>query len=657
MNYLRHLRTTLLAFCALPGLLAAQVLDYTTLPNSPAYESAAEPLRNAPARDYTFNDATLASVFKSLAQEAGISFFSLPTDSKEGSQLVTFTLHCSPFLALETLTRANGIALIYERGVWHLRPQNDVTLIGVVYQITYNSRELVTSQSAGGNLGVAGGGFGAGGGGGQVTTSVDLQGTTQAFKTEPSKLLDDIKELLGIPVGAQAIMGGSTSVDALAGGLGGASTIILPSNLASAPLEAENKAKDSIANGAKVIWNSDSNTLYVVGTRQQHQWIEGYLASSDKPQDQIAIEVKFFEVSRDPRREFGIDWTDTLGEGYNITLTDAPAANGQPNVPGIDGPLDLNRILDYRPPSTAILSFQDVQFQIDALYNDLNTKSVSYPRMVTTNNREVMIRSVINQPVLAGNSSTSLGAGATTTQSISYLPIGTVLNVLPKRLGNGKVQLNIALTISSIIGTQVIGGNPYPIASSRVYNAPVEVDEGYTVAIGGLDEATWQQDELGIPALRKLPVLGYAFKTKSERRERKSLMIFITPDVIDTKDGGLPDEPKNIRRGTPHDPAPPVIFPDGALVSSPDEFPGMFISLDHELDLFDAELDDHRIEKHHKDRMRQLEAALNTTRARIGDYLVEFPHRQSEFMTYDAELNTFLTRLKKIQKRTTWTIF
>lgn len=651
MNYLSHARLTLLAFCALPGLLTAEVLDYATLPNSPAYEAAAEPLRNAPARDYTFNDATLASVFKSLAQEAKMNFFSLPTDSPEGSQLVTFTLHSSPFLALETLTKANGIALIYDHGVWHLRPQNDVTLIGVVYQITYNTRELVTSKASGGNLGVASGGFGSGGGGGQVTTSVDLQGTTQAFETEPSLLLEDIKELLGIPVGAQAVMGGSTSVDALANGFGGASTIILPSTLASAPLENNRKSDNAVANGAKVIWNSDANTLYVVGTRQQHQWIEGYLASSDKPQDQIAIEVKFFETSRDPRREFGIDWTDTLGEGYNISLSDP----GNPN--GIGSVLDLDRPGDYRPPTTAILSFQDVQFQIDALYNDLNTKSVSYPRMVTTNNREVMIRSVINQPVLAGNSSTSLGAGATTTQSISYLPIGTVLNVLPKRLGNGKVQLNIALTISSIIGTQVIGGNPYPIASSRVYNAPVEVDEGYTVAIGGLDEATWQQDELGIPALRKLPVLGYAFKTKSERRERKSLMIFITPDVIDTKRGGLPDEPKNIRRGTPHDPAPPVIFPDGALVSSPDEFPAMFISLDRELDLFDAELDDHRIEKQHKDRMRQLETAVAATKLRIGAWLVEFPHRQGEFLAYDAELNTFRARLKKIQKRTTWTIF
>ena len=68
---------------------------------------------------------------------------------------------------------------------------------------------------------------------------------------------------------------------------------------------------------------------------------------------------------------------------------------------------------------------------------DRDSSQVSYPRVLTRNNREVVIRSVINQPVLASTSSVTPGIGGTTTASVSYLPIGTIINVLPKQMDDG----------------------------------------------------------------------------------------------------------------------------------------------------------------------------------------------------------------------------
>jgi hypothetical protein len=119
----------------------AQVADYTMLPNSPTYEAAANRLREAAPGEYKFSEARLGDVLQLLADEAGLSFFSLPSDSEVAQRMVTFTIHSSPFLALETLAKANGIALILENGIWYLRPENDTNLIGRVYQIQYNSQE------------------------------------------------------------------------------------------------------------------------------------------------------------------------------------------------------------------------------------------------------------------------------------------------------------------------------------------------------------------------------------------------------------------------------------------------------------------------------------------------------------------------------------
>ncbi len=621
----------------------AQVADYTMMPNSPAYEAAAERLRQAAPGEYKFSEARLGDVLQLLADEAGLSFFSLPSDSEVAKRMVTFTIHSSPFLALETLAKSNGIALILENGIWYLRPENDTNLIGRVYQIQYNSREQIKAAQSGGNTGTV-----ASNSNGTSTTSsssIDLQGATASFEVEPSRLLEDIKDLLGIKGNAVPILAGSTSVDALASGAGSASAMLLPQSIISPMAPTQAKQQDDARQSAKVIWNSDSNSLYVVATRQQHSWIEGYLASSDKPQDQIAIEVKFIETNRDPQLEFGVDWTGTLGGGYNVNGFIEPTA------------FDPSNPSTFNLPTTAIVSFEAINVKLRALAQDKNTKSVSYPRMVTTNNREVLLRSVVNQPVLAGTASTSVGGGATSTQAISYLPIGTMLNILPKRLGDGKIQLHIALTVSRKIGEEIISGSPYPIASSRVYQAPVEVDDGYTVAIGGLDEANWEQNEEGVPVLRKVPVIGYAFKSQGARRNRQSLMIMITPRVIDSRSGGLPDRPESTIRLTPNDPPPPVILPDGTLAHHLDGMEDTLTRLRHEVDQMEQFANEMKVEQEQKDQLFALITSVRNTRAKLKDWGKTYPEMAEQIKPYDYEFALLEQRLEKVQRRARWMLY
>src|SRR5690606_19685358 len=116
---------------------------------------------------YNFSKAVLSDVMRLMAEDAGIGFFGLPDGTGGSDSLVTFTINASPFVALETLAKANGVSLIYENGIWYLRPANDRELIGRIYEINYNAQELVTkntqtglSQSGSGGVG---GSAGAGG--------------------------------------------------------------------------------------------------------------------------------------------------------------------------------------------------------------------------------------------------------------------------------------------------------------------------------------------------------------------------------------------------------------------------------------------------------------------------------------------------------------
>lgn len=518
---------TLAALLSAPRV-EAQIGQQMALLNSPAYEAAAAPLRNAPPRQYNFSKAVLSDVMRLMAEDAGIGFFGLPEGGNSGDNLVTFTLNSSPFMALETLAKANGVALIHDNGIWYLRPANDQELIGRIYEINYNAQELVTknTQASAGSSG-SGSGSDSGGSGGGSSAGLNLQGSPDFFVTEPSRILEDIQNILDIPTtGRNATFAPTTSVDSVSqlslGGFQGQPDLVVRNG---------GGAASDAGGQSKVIWNSDSNTLYVVASRQQHQWIEAYLASADRPQPMIAVEVKFLETSRDPSSDLGIDWNGALGQnGLEVNLTDA------------SGPINLNSIGGYALP-TAVLSYSDLNLKLRAIFNDRKTRTVSYPRMVTLDNREVSFRSVVNQPVLGSSSSASLGAGATETSSVEYLPIGTVINILPKRMAGNKILLNVSVTVSDIIGTEVINGNPFPIATSRVYTAPLTVQSGYTVAISGLDAARMDENESGVPILGRLPVIGYAFKNRKQDRSRQHLMMLITPVALNSGTEGLTEKP------------------------------------------------------------------------------------------------------------------
>lgn len=182
------------------------------------------------------------------------------------------------------------------------------------------------------------------------------------------------------------------------------------------------------------------------------------------------------------------------------------------------------------------------------------------------------MRSVVNFPVLATSSSVSGGTGTgANTASISFLPIGTTVNILPKRINEDKVIMHTKIVVATVIGNEIIDGNSYPVPTSRVYQAPLEVRSGYTVAIAGLDEANDSREGTGVPVLSRIPVVGWAFKNRIRNRSRKNLMIFITPTIMPVDGNGVGERPiSELPRYANDRPVPaPRIYPDGQLEGGP----------------------------------------------------------------------------------------
>jgi len=635
----------------------------------------AEKLRNAPAKLYNFDRASLRDALRFMADDAGIPFVALQESSAAENTLVTFTLRASPFRALETIARANGIQLFFENGIWFMRPINEKELIGRIYKLKYNSQQHVTYK--GGDSAQSG-----------ATTStstpstasgipdlnINIQGASEVFKVKTPEIIEQIKSLLGIPTsGTTAQMANEASVESF-----GQLQTPQALNPAGSQFIGGDTAKGD--GGAQVIYNGDSNTIYVIATRQQHQWVEGFLSSADRPQALIGVEVKFFETTKDPKKELGINWAGTLEGGYAVTAQGTAGVDGNLNSGVITDTLNSvnqlnqqitaggvttttdtrtandsyarnsNKTTGFNGGYSAVLTPDAVSVSLQAFLSDKDTSTVQYPRVLTINNREVVIRSVVNQPVLAATSSVTPGVGGTTTASVSYLPIGTIINVLPKTMPDNSVVLNVAITVSSIIGFFPIEGNSYPIASSRVYNAALQVDSGYTLAVGGIEEAYDQRDKNGVPFLKDIPGVGELFKSRQRQQRKRNLIIFITPTVITnrTQSNGVSESPSSVLPVRPGEPTPPAFTPTGRLVGGQALVDEAISWLQRQVDFFRQIVDESRTDK---DSIKQLKSVINTAEMLLEEIQRmedESPDRMAILIKKEEQTLALREELKKV---------
>jgi len=486
----------------LPQPFAIDGRDVVSTPKFNRYDPSEEASRllEQPPGIFIYNDADFVTVLRALADQARMSFIVPPDMVGGGAQrIVTCAIAgIPPFEAMKNIAESQGFNLEFRNGIWFVIPQDNAELYAKTYQVRFNPMEVYDASDAGG-----------GGGGGQASSSptgLPDTGVAPQFTLRQNIMLENIEKILqAAPAGAagpgpQLAVGGAVAGPDGGGGSG----------------------------QPQVVYNPDESSYFIIGTQRQHDFIAQYIASADKPMKDIAIEAKFFETNLNPRKELGIDWSGTFGgDGYGLTLSDLTTT------------FDMNNLLStFTLPTAATLTADDVKVAIKAMLTDSNTELVSYPRVLTTSNREVVIRSVINIPILGSNTTTQTTT-TTDTEQIEYLPVGTVINVLPKLLPDGAVRLRVTITISNVVGEEQIQGNSYPITSSRVYSGEAVVNSGYTMAIGGLEETKLLSTNNKVAALGDIPFFGYFFRSRTADRDHKNLMFFITPTVLSSYDGGL----------------------------------------------------------------------------------------------------------------------
>jgi len=685
----------------------------------PAGNLAAARLRREPAKMVTFDRAALRDVLRFLADNAGIPFIGIPENDAANRKLVTFTMEASPFVVLESVARDNGIRLSFENGVWYLhtvdeererrlREEDDNKLVGIIYRLSYDPVDRVDFKDQTTNTQQN-----------ETTsaTAIPLQNSQRVFQSKEPRIINEIRVMLGLPPIKYNVDGTVQGETTVAGTNAASTTQTAPSQsaTASSSTTAPGRLNPTYVppQVPQVIYNSDNNTLWVVATRQQHKWVADYLLAVDLPQDLIAIEVKFFETSKDPSKAYGINWAGTFGGngltfngqaaasgtgGVTVTTSNGNTANngfnntgtfntasqtgtgpqtvfndpvtgaigvipGQPPYSytlGSENNVAFNNRNKYsgqsynamfNAPYSAVLSMDQASVSIKAFMQDTDTTVVQYPRVLTVNNREVAISSAVNTPILSSSQTTGNAGSSTSTQQINYYPIGTQINILPKTVGKQDIAMSVAITISSYVTDKAIAGNLYPVTASRIYNAALQVSQGYTLAVGGLETTDDRAANDGIPVMRDIPVVGQFFKSKGRARNKKNLIIFITPTIIPNTKAtrGISETPEAVIPIRPNDPVRPAFTPDGRLVGGKDALNAAFAWFDFQIKWFKQINKENRSDR---ESIKQLRAVISAARMLVADIATmqenADPARAQKLAADEERAMAILTELNKV---------
>jgi type IV pilus assembly protein PilQ len=322
-----------------------------------------------------------------------------------------------------------------------------------------------------------------------------------------------------------------------------------------------------------ISFDKRTNTLLVIDIPQKVADIKALVSKLDKPVDQVVIEARIVIANESFARElgakFGITGTQnnalfsnsiannvtngnaltnanlanftaqqtyqTALQNYNSCSAGGAANCVRPTPPTPVLPTLVRGLMTSFPATgsagSLALSILNAGYALDIELSALQTEGrgevISNPRIVTSNQKEAVIR----QGQEVGYLTTTGGQSGAIPQ-VQFKDVLLELKVTPTITNDGRVFLNMNVKKDEVQGFIDTGAGQVPTIAKREVNTAVLIDDGQTVVIGGVYEFKDQQDMSKVPFLADIPIIGNLFKKRGRQKSKAELLIFVTPKVL-----------------------------------------------------------------------------------------------------------------------------
>jgi len=289
----------------------------------------------------------------------------------------------------------------------------------------------------------------------------------------------------------------------------------------------------------KVQLDVRSNTLVISDTAVNLEKIVPVVEALDTQTPQVMIEAKFIETTKNPKKDLGINWSDTLG-AHKFTMGGKPAGSGGSDSTVVTGPFTMGQgagmVGSWLGTSMSVLDMGQASIVLSFLNSDKDTELLANPRVVTTDNGKANINITQQYPIPQFTFSESTASFQL--NGFMYKDIGITLKVTPRINRDNFVTLEVAPEVSDSNEAKTFATEKatfdVPIIQTRNVTTTVLIKSGHTLAMGGLIREETINGFTKVPVMGDVPVLGPLFRSKSLEKRKRNLLIFLTPTVVDS---------------------------------------------------------------------------------------------------------------------------
>ena len=325
-----------------------------------------------------------------------------------------------------------------------------------------------------------------------------------------------------------------------------------------AETKGSSKSSGSRSNTREVSINShdDTNTLVITAQPDMIRSLESVIRQLDIRRAQVHVEAIIVEVYESDGVSLGVQWfspnlgftqfnnnsaslSQVAAGAYAARTTDGevvPAVyssetgekiSDEYNLNDVDGDYSLlGEVLGSASGLVTGILRGDIGAVLQAASTDTNSNILATPSITTLDNEEAYFLVGQEVPVITGSSTGSNNGNPF--QTVDRQEVGIKLKVTPQVNEGSGVQLLIEQEVSSVSGATGVDIS----INKREIKTTVMVDSGSTIVLGGLIDEDVQESEQKVPLLGDIPILGHLFKSTSNTKRKRNLMVFLKPTII-----------------------------------------------------------------------------------------------------------------------------
>jgi pilus assembly protein CpaC len=256
---------------------------------------------------------------------------------------------------------------------------------------------------------------------------------------------------------------------------------------------------------------------------------------------QVLLEVRIVEATRNAQRVLGVKWSATFPGGGSITT----GANSLP-----DGKIPFGSVV-----ANIIGGGISADVLIQALEEKGLGRRLAEPNLTALSGEKASFLAGGEVPIPVASDEDRI--------TLQFKEYGVRLNFTPTVLENGLINLKLEPEVSQVDETRVIktGSIEVPAFITRRASTTIEVRDGQSFAMAGLLQTTQLKSQDQLPWLGQIPVLGALFRSSSFQSDETDLVIIVTPRLA------RPAKPGQ-RLRTPFDDARPANDPEFFLLGN-----------------------------------------------------------------------------------------